>query len=322
MFFFLNSLTVLTVLALSIGSAAADGNLLVAISGISEPAISENSDNPKMLMDLAVKYEHAEGVPRDYSKAVALYCRAAKLGNADAQYALGWMYANGRGIPKDDAVAAKLFSIAAEHGHIHARNMVRYTRSPNITPLPSCLLPEKEPETEKDTDAGRETGIAEEDPINSDETVYLNGSISKLVHQLAPIYEVDPKLALAVISVESGFNVRAQSPKNARGLMQLIPETAQRFRVKNAFDAKENIKGGLAYLQWLLAFFKGSVPLVAAAYNAGEKTVEKYRGIPPYPETQDYVRRVAKLYKKTVHPYRRNLVEASSVVMLPVSYSK
>ena len=123
---------------------------------------------------------------------------------------------------------------------------------------------------------------------------------------------------MAVISVESGFNVRAVSPKNAQGLMQLIPETAQRFRVKNAFDPAENIKGGMAYLQWLLAFFKGDVSLVVAAYNAGERAVERYRGIPPYPETRDYVRKIKQLYKKPIHPYQPNLVE-SSFVALPVN---
>jgi soluble lytic murein transglycosylase-like protein len=96
--------------------------------------------------------------------------------------------------------------------------------------------------------------------------------------------------------------------------MQLIPETARRFRVKDAFNAEDNIKGGVAYLQWLLAFFKGDVPLVAAAYNAGERAVEKYRGIPPYPETRDYVRRITALYRKTSHPYRQNLVPASPMV--------
>jgi soluble lytic murein transglycosylase-like protein len=135
-----------------------------------------------------------------------------------------------------------------------------------------------------------------------------------MVGKLSPKYEVDPQLVLAFISVESGFNANAVSPKNAQGLMQLIPETARRFRVKDSFNAEDNIKGGVAYLQWLLAFFKGDVPLVAAAYNAGERAVEKYRGIPPYPETRDYVRRITALYRKTSHPYQQNLVPASTMI--------
>jgi hypothetical protein len=323
MFLFFNSLKILVICALLMGSAAANEGLPVAVPEASESVISENSNSPKILMSLAVRYEHAEGVPLDYSKAVALYCQAAKLGNADAQYALGWMYANGRGIPKDDGVATQLFTMAAEQGHAPARNMVRFTRSSTTTVLPSCLLADDKTELVKEeVEVVNEAGVAEENLMHSDKTAYLHGPIFKLVHQLAPSYEIDPKLVLAVISVESGFNVSARSPKNAQGLMQLIPETAQRFRVKNAFDPKENIKGGLAYLQWLLAFFKGNVPLVAAAYNAGEKAVEKYRGIPPYPETQEYVRKIAKLYKKTEHPYQRNVVEASSVAMLPMSLAK
>jgi len=334
MLYYLKSFVALVVLAMSMGSAAADDNPLAVLPVLSKPGVSENADNPKTLVELAVKYEHAEGVTRDYPMAVALYCRAARLGNADAQYALGWMYANGRGVSKDDGVAAQLFAMADEQGHEHARKMARYTQSSaTLTPLPACLLPEKvivlEKEDEHDNKAGleREAGsekVAGNDDGNSinDDYVYQKGPIFKLVQQLAPRYGVDPRLAMAVISVESGFNVRAVSPKNAQGLMQLIPETAQRFRVKNTFDAKENIQGGLAYLQWLLAFFKGDVSLVAAAYNAGERTVEKYRGIPPYPETQGYVRKITRLYKTPSHPYRANLVEASTFVALPMSYGK
>lgn len=264
------------------------------------PEVSENSDNPKILTALAVKYEHAEGVPQDFSKAKTLYCRAARSGHADAQYALGWMYANGRGVSRDDGVAAQLFAMAAEQGHEYAIKMMRYTRTDVTSQMPACLLPDKQ--VVQDEDTSQEVAVT-----------FQNGPISRLVHQLAPRYEVDPRLVLAVISVESGFNVRAISPKNAQGLMQLIPETAQRFRVKNAFDPAENIKGGTAYLQWLLAFFKGDVSLVVAAYNAGERAVERYRGIPPYPETRDYVRRIKLLYRKPTHPYQSNLVESSFV---------
>lgn len=295
-------LVVLAILALWSGSAGAEVNLPLTM-----PEASENSDNPKMLVALAVKYEHAEGVPQDYLKAAALYCRAARLGYADAQYSLGWMYANGRGVSRDDSVAAQLFAMAAEQGHEYARNMMRFTRPHATTPLPSCLLPEKQ------------SAYVDGDSEQADATDYPKGPIFNLVHQLAPRYEVDPRLVLAVISVESAFNIRAKSPKNAQGLMQLIPETAQRFRVKNAFDPAENIKGGLAYLQWLLAFFKGDVSLVAAAYNAGERAVERYRGIPPYPETRDYVRKITRLYRKPTHPYQPGLVESSSFVALPVS---
>jgi soluble lytic murein transglycosylase-like protein len=93
--------------------------------------------------------------------------------------------------------------------------------------------------------------------------------------------------------------------------MQLIPETSQRFKVKKPYDVTQNIRGGLAYLRWLLAYFEGNVPLVAAAYNAGEKTVDRYRGVPPYAETRDYVRRVMKVFGKTTHPYDATVTEPS-----------
>lgn len=269
-----------------LGDAVADDNILVAF-----PDSSINSENPKELASLALKYEHAEGVPRDRARAVALYCKAARMGDADAQYSLGWMYANGRGVSRNDNIASHLFAMAAKQGHVHAQKMGLYTTASSSQSLPTCLSKKPLQQTK-----------------DWEEVIYPNDSIFKLVTKLAPLYEVDPKLVMAIISVESGFNVRAVSPKNARGLMQLIPETAKRFRVKNSFDAEDNLKGGIAYLQWLLAFFKGNVTLVTAAYNAGEQAVKRYHGIPPYPETKNYVKKIRKLYKKQIHPYRPSVV--------------
>ena len=128
-----------------------------------------------------------------------------------------------------------------------------------------------------------------------------------MVKKHAPSYDIDVDFAMAVIAVESGFNPKATSPKNAQGLMQLLPETQARFNVKDAYDPEENIKGGLSYLRWLLTYFKGDVELVAAAYNAGENNVLKYRGVPPFPETRDYVKRISVYYKKKFHFYQRDL---------------
>jgi soluble lytic murein transglycosylase-like protein len=85
--------------------------------------------------------------------------------------------------------------------------------------------------------------------------------------------------------------------------MQLIPDTARRFRVKNIFDTRDNLRGGLAYLRWLLSYYRGEVALAAAAYNAGEAVVDRYRGVPPYPETRNYVERVLGLFGSERHPY-------------------
>jgi soluble lytic murein transglycosylase-like protein len=96
--------------------------------------------------------------------------------------------------------------------------------------------------------------------------------------------------------------------------MQLIPDTAARFNVSNAFDPVQNIRGGLAYLRWLLAYFRGNVRLVAAAYNAGEGTVNRYRGIPPYPETRIYVKRIIDFFGRGDHRYDATVTEASPLL--------
>ncbi len=257
--------------------------------------------DPKAQTALASKYENAEGIPKDLRAANRLFCRAAKQGHAEAQFRLGWMYANGRGVSHDDGVAAGLFKMAADQGHEYAAKLLPYVRQRPDTQMPSCLLPDPPPPVQS--------------ALKDDIAPAGGGSeIEQLVYLLAPQYAVDPKLALAVISVESAFNPAAVSPKNAQGLMQLIPETAARFGVKKVFNPVENIKGGLAYLRWLLAFFKGDVSLVLAAYNAGERAVERYRGIPPYAETRAYVRKITGMYKKTEHPYESEVVEPSPIM--------
>jgi len=143
--------------------------------------------------------------------------------------------------------------------------------------------------------------------------------VADLVHRTAPRYGVDPRLALAVISVESNFDTRARSHKDAMGLMQLIPETAERFNVKDAFDPRQNIQGGLAYLRFLLAYYEGQVTLAAAAYNAGEKAVDRHRGIPPYPETQDYVKKVLALYRRDLHPFDARQTRPSPILSGPLT---
>lgn len=255
--------------------------------------------DPVARTELAARHEHAEGVPKDFPKANRLYCLAARQGYAEAQFKLGWVYANGRGVARDDGVASALFKMAALQGHEHAAKLLLYVVEKPDTQLPSCMFPDPVVATDEDSGAS---------PRDQTE-------IEQLVHRLAPQFAVDPNFALAVIRVESAFNPLAQSPKNAQGLMQLIPETAARFGVKQAFNPAENIKGGLAYLRWLLAFFEGDVHLVAAAYNAGERAVEKYRGIPPYPETRSYVRKIASLYKKISHPYESGIVEPSPIMI-------
>ena len=119
------------------------------------------------------------------------------------------------------------------------------------------------------------------------------------IRNIAKIYKLPHELLHAVITVESWYNPDAVSRAGAMGLMQLMPETAKRYGVNNRRDAKENIDGGSRYLRDLLRMFNNNIKLALAAYNAGENAVKKYKNkIPPYRETQDYVRKVLKYYKK------------------------
>ena len=274
--------------------------------------------DPAAQTELGVLYEHAEGLAKDLKRASALYCQAARMGHADAQFKLGWIYANGRGLPRDDGIAAALFQQAAAQGHPAAAKLLAYIRPQPDVQMPPCLAPDPVIQ------------IAKEEPVEpppvqppvdvlADVRSALAAEqgrtpIERLVHSIAPQYAIDPELALAMIEVESNFNPVAVSPKNAQGLMQLIPETAQRFGVKRVFDPVDNINGGLAYIRWLLAFFQGNVQLVIAAYNAGEGAVERYGGIPPYAETRKYVQKITGMYTKATHPYEEHISPPSSLV--------
>ena len=113
---------------------------------------------------------------------------------------------------------------------------------------------------------------------------------------------VDPRLIHAVIKQESDYDPKALSPAGARGLMQLMPGTARRFDCDQPRDEACNVAAGTKYLAWLLKRFDGDVKLTLAAYNAGEGAVDKYDGVPPYPQTQNYVSKIVANYGKTYHP--------------------
>lgn len=120
---------------------------------------------------------------------------------------------------------------------------------------------------------------------------------SSLINTYGQKYNLDPGLIEAVIEAESGFRPAAVSPKGALGLMQLMPDTADELGVKDPLDPAQNIEGGTKYLRSLLDEFKGDLPRALAAYNAGAKTVKDQGGIPPFKETQDYVKKVLGYYQ-------------------------
>ena len=122
-------------------------------------------------------------------------------------------------------------------------------------------------------------------------------SFDQTIFQLADSYKQDRALIKAIIQIESSFNPRAVSPKGAQGLMQLMPATASSYDVSDPFDVQENLRGGIKFFAHLMKRYNNDVRLALAAYNAGETAVAKYNGIPPYPETQSYVKYVLRLHK-------------------------
>jgi TPR repeat protein len=259
---------------------------------------------PRELVARALAHEHGEGVPKDFLKAAFFYCEAARRGDAEGQYGLGWMYANSRGLPHDDGLAASLFALAAAQGHEHAQRMERFVGRATDR-LPDCMRPPTMPAAVLVFDDGADTFTA---------LPAYKQKFAELVRTLAPKYDVSPRLALAIVAVESNFEPYARSPKDARGLMQLIPDTASRFNVKNAYDPHQNVRGGLSYLRWLLAYYRGQVELAAAAYNAGEGAVDRHGGVPPYAETRDYVKKIRRLYGANEHPYDPQVTDPSPLV--------
>jgi soluble lytic murein transglycosylase-like protein len=129
-----------------------------------------------------------------------------------------------------------------------------------------------------------------------------SGALEPIIRRHCDARHLDPRLVQAVIQVESGYNHRARSNKGAMGLMQLMPDTAVELAVSHPFDIEENLRGGTAYLRQLIDAFPGSLEMALAAYNAGPGAVERHHGVPPYPDTVDYVKRVMALYLGDASP--------------------
>lgn len=210
-------------------------------------------------------------------QAAVAYCEASRLGSAEGQYRLGMLYAFGRGVPEDRALAASLFSLASSQGHFEAQNMLE-TIQISTTQLPQCVLADVSPEK-----AFTRAGAGNIDR-HIESLAERKRWVVKLVDTLSGWYQVDPKLVLSIITVESNFENKAKSPKAAMGLMQLIPDTADRFNVRNA-------------------------------YNAGEGAVNRHKGVPPYAETRQYVKRVMQLYQRPTHPFDEKITDPSPMLV-------
>lgn len=274
------------------------------LSEIEQNIISGESGAVRPLLERALKIEKNTYKVDGAWQAATAYCEASRLGSAEAQYRLGMLYAFGKGVPQDRALAASLFSLASSQGHLEAQNMLE-TIQISTTQLPQCVLADVPPEKAAPYVS---TGTIDRHIASLPQSKRW---VVDLAETLATWYQVDPKLVLSIIAVESNFNIKARSPRAAVGLMQLIPDTADRFNVQNAYNASQNIKGGIAYLRWLLAYFQGDVALVAAAYNAGEGAVNRYKGVPPYAETRNYVKRVMGLYQHPTHPFDEKIAKPS-----------
>ncbi|AWK85792.1 murein transglycosylase [Azospirillum thermophilum] len=220
-------------------------------------------------------------------------CAAAERGDPQAAFRLAKRYLFGNGVARDRRLGMAWLRAAASNGHPEARRQVNYIPGRMGQIRPWC----------------RSGGGPLRGPTPPP------AEIVKLVNDIAAKHGLDPALVLAVIQAESAFRTDAVSPKDAAGLMQLIPETAERFAVHDIFDPAENIRGGVKYLRWLLSYFQGDVTLALAGYNAGEKAVDRYKGIPPYEETRNYVRIIRQMYGAERHPFDPRIAEPSPAVV-------
>lgn len=259
--------------------------LATSVSALSnDQPISDGGDAPQVraLLMQAWASEVGRGVRKNPWLAVSLYGQAGKLGSAEGYYRAGRIHRTFDGSEENLKTAACFFSAASVLGHHQSQwELDRLEERVSLSTM-SC--------------SGNYAPLSVIAYFDLDR--YVSGlslprqKIVGLIRTLAPLYGVDPRLALAVATVESNLDPLAVSPKQAMGVMQLIPETAERFNVRKPFDPEQNIRGGLSYLRWLHRYFAGDTSRIVAAYNAGEKAVDRYGGIPPYDETVMYVARV------------------------------
>ena len=225
--------------------------------------------------------ETGKGVSRNLWQAVRLYCDAATMGGPEAYFRIGRLLATAPGSMRNPRLANAYLAMAASLGSHEA---LKY-------------YDPQQGNAELEGDCPAAGGMDYADS-GFDVDAYLRKQsaakqqIAGLIRKVATKNHMNVQFALAIAMAESNLDPTAVSPSNAQGVMQLIPATQERFGVTRPFDPEQNIKGALAYIRWLEKRFAGDWRLVAAAYNAGEGAVDRHNGIPPYAETQQYVRRV------------------------------
>ncbi|MBW8467435.1 MAG: transglycosylase SLT domain-containing protein [Thiobacillus sp.] len=291
------TLLTLATLAGAVPAVGADTGIVVSLRTLGDHSPEVATDGGPALPQLLEQGQAAMGA-LDFHLAAQHYCSAARQGSVDGQYRLGRLLLQQRSVPKAQAQGRFMLALAAQNGHAEA---LQFFDEPGLVPMdeqrPQCL-----PEPAAGSLEDRTEPVSHEvvkrylDQLNRERRRW-----ALRVQERAPYYGVDPRLAVSIVRAESNFNPFAVSPKNAQGLMQLIPATAKRFGVRNLLDPQQNIEGGLAYLRWLLLRFDHDVVKTSAAYNAGEGAVDRHQGVPPFPETQAYVARILGFYLATRH---------------------
>jgi len=222
-------------------------------------------------------------------------CARARQGNREAAYRVARRFLFGMGVRRNRALGAAWLRFAARHGQADAVRLVKHLPRNLGRFQPRC----------SGGGGGAVPDLRSLEPPDE---------IASLARLIGTELGVAPSLILAVMAVESRYKVRALSPKKAAGLMQLMPATARRFGVSDVWNASQNIRGGTLYLRWLLAYFEGNVTLALAGYNAGERAVDRYGGVPPYPETRRYIKLVRQLYAPRAHPFDPSVTDASAAI--------
>ena len=245
------------------------------------PVVDGEAPRVQALLEQGWAAESGRGLNRNPFLAAGLYRQAGAMGSAEGYYRAALVLMPAAGPP--GASARCLLMAASQLGHGAAGELLERRDGPAGSASPTLC---------DDDNAGGRIYL-EFDLDGYVKSLHLpRQDVVRMIRRLAPIYGINPRLAVAMAAVESNFDPWALSPKSAMGVMQLIPATAERFGVRDPFNPEQNIRGGLAYLRWLDRYYRGDTVRMVAAYNAGEGAVDAHGGVPPYRETQAYVQRV------------------------------